>query len=100
MDKRDNFKKDIMSIINLCNKELIDRKNNIDGEATEEQIENCILPELKELSTKINSNNLPEEKERYLISFGNILYNWGWDLRKSSNLGRDLAKLNEDYRNL
>lgn len=61
------FKDKIIYTINLCNGELANRKNGLAGESTVEQLEDVILPELKELLEKVNNNQYPHRKYRYLV---------------------------------
>ncbi len=42
----EKFKEKLLKTINICNAELINRKNGVLGESTEEQLEKCLLPEL------------------------------------------------------
>lgn len=94
------FKKKIIKCIHLCNVELYNRKEGIEGESSVEQIEDVILPELNQLIIKIDSGQLPPVSERYLLSFANAFRVWGWDLQKPTKLFSLLLELNDTYKKI
>jgi hypothetical protein len=95
-----NYQTDIRKSIELCEMEIINRKNGISGESTIEQMENTILPELTKLLQNINTGELPPEKDRYLLSFAYAFKVWGWDMQNPTDLFVSLTELNNNYKKL
>lgn len=96
----DNFKDNLLNAISICNIELANRKNGINGESTVEQLEEIIIPELNQILCMINSNQLPAKEERYLNSFANAFKVWGWNMQTPSDIFILLVQLNNAYKNL
>ncbi len=96
MDKN-KFRNDIKNLIKICTLEIQNRKEGIKGESTIEQLENIILPELNQLLTKIDNNQLPSLSERYLLSFANAFKVWGWNMNQPTKIFVKLAKINNNY---
>lgn len=96
----DKYKEKILKAIKLCNEELVNRKNGVFGESTEEQLKNIILPELTQLLTMLNSNQLPAKEQRYLNSFANAFTVWGWNMQEPTEIFVLLTELNNEYKNL
>lgn len=96
----DDFKNNLLEAITLCNVELTNRKNGINGESTIDQLEKIIIPELNKLLNIINNNQLPPKEERYLNSFANAFTVWGWNMQTPTELFILLVKLNNTYKNL
>lgn len=96
----DKFKEKILRAIKLCNEELENRKNGVLGESTEEQLKNIILPELTQLLTMLNSNQLPAKEQRYLNSFANAFTVWGWNMQEPTEIFVLLTELNNEYKNI
>lgn len=98
------FSQDIQECLDLAKKELENRKNDIQGESTIEQLENFIIPDLTNLLSKINNNQetLPPntQKDRFVKSFGYAFKVWGWDMMNPTKLYLKLLKLNENYRKI
>ena len=82
----DEFKEKILRAIRICNKELENRTKGVPGECTEEQINNIILPELKQLLEIINNNQIPKKKQRYLNSFAYAFTVWGWNMQEPTEI--------------
>lgn len=98
-----DFEKDILYGIKLAEKELQERKNGIEGESTIKQLEDCILPELRDLLNKMqNREELPPntQQDRYLMSFGNALMAWTWDIHHPTKLFDQLRKIHSSYRKI
>lgn len=93
------FKKEIIKCVELCEAELNNRLNGIEGESSIDQIENMILPELNQLIIKIDRGQLPPLSERYLLSFANAFKVWGWNMQYPTKLFSQLLKLNDIYKN-
>ena len=99
----DDFYGDIEDCLELAYKELKDRKNDIDGESSLEQLENYIIPELEKLLIKINNKeSLPPNthKDRYISSFGSAFKVWGWDIMNPTKFYIKLLELNKNYKKL
>lgn len=96
----DKFKEKILRTIKLCNEELINRKNGVISESTEEQLKNIILPELTQLLTILDSNQLPAKEQRYLNSFANAFTVWGWNMQEPTEIFILLTELNNEYKNI
>lgn len=96
----DKFIEKILKTIELCNKELSNRKNGMLGESTEEQLEKDILPELTQLLERIYNNQFPAEEQRYLNSFANAFTVWGWNMQEPTELFVLLTELNNEYKNI
>ncbi len=84
----------IDNCIVLCQNE---KDSGYSGEATEEQIEHYILPELYELREKVICNNLPYD--RYLLAFGYAFRVWEWHTESTSRLFLALQSLHNVYKN-
>lgn len=81
--------------ITLCEQE---GETGYQGEATQEQVEKYILPELYELQRKIIENDLPiKQSERYLTAFGYAFKVWNWRMENASKLYLALLKLHTAY---
>lgn len=98
--KMDKFKEKILRTIKLCNEELVNRKNGVLGESTEEQLKNIILPELTQLLAMLDSNQLPAKEQRYLNSFANAFTVWGWNMQEPTEIFILLTELNNEYKNI
>lgn len=96
----DYFKSTLLKTIEICNNELKNRKNGINGESTVEQLEDIIIPELNQLLCMINNNQVPQKEERYLISFADAFKVWGWNMQTPTEIFILLAKLNDAYKKL
>ncbi|MEG0578177.1 MAG: hypothetical protein RR500_10035 [Bacilli bacterium] len=96
----EKFKRELLKCIDLCDEELNERSNGVEGESTTEQLNTIILPELKEVLAIINDGQLPPVEERYLNSFASAFMIWGWDMQNPTELFVSLAKLNNDYKGL
>lgn len=94
------FYNDILKCLEICDKVKRDRKNGIAGECNLEQLNNIILPELKELLIIVDKGNLPPQNDRYLLSFANAFKVWGWDINNPTELFICLIELNNNYKNI
>lgn len=93
-----DFRADTANLIQICRRELVNRKNGVNGESTVKQIEEVILPELNILLHKLNDNNLPPLENRYLNSFANAFTIWGWNMECPTELFVKLTELNNNYK--
>lgn len=96
----DTFKNEVLKAINLCNKELLDRKSGIEGESTVEQLEKIIIPELEHILEIINKQQIPPKEQRYLNSFANAFTVWGWNMQKPTKLFVLLTEIHNMYKRL
>ncbi|MBM6798460.1 hypothetical protein H7U28_06450 [Coprobacillus cateniformis] len=96
----EEFTRELLKCINLCDEELKNRSNGVEGESTIEQLKEVILPELKEVLAIIERRQLPPSEERYLNSFASAFTVWGWDMQNPTELFTLLTKLNNDYEEL
>lgn len=95
-----NFKCKLKKTLRLCKEELIKRKNGIEGESTEEQLEKSIIPELSILLKLMDENKLPLKEKRYLNSFASAFTVWGWNMQNPTEIFVLLGELNNDYKEL
>lgn len=95
-----SFHNDILKCLEICNKVKIDRENGIIGECNLEQLNNVIVPELKQLLKSIDKVHLPHQKDRYLLSFANAFKVWGWNMNNPTELFIRLIELNNNYKNI
>ncbi len=96
----EEFKELILKCKKLCCIELIKIKKDISVEATMQQIETVIIPEMDKLIELIDRNMLPPQNERYLDSFANAFTVWGWNMQNPSELFIILTELNNKYKRL
>lgn len=89
---KDNVLDLIKKVTILCEKQ---KALGYPGEATQMQVEEYILPEMKELEQKILQDDIPEN--RYVNSFGNAFKCWNWDMRAASELYLALLELHQAY---
>lgn len=92
----EEYKKELLECIDICEKEISNRTQGIKGESTIEQIKEVILPELNELLANIESKQLPKER-KYLNSFANAFTVWGWNTQNPTELFVLLTKLNNNF---
>lgn len=96
----EEYKKELLKCIDLCENEMLSRTQGVKGESTVEQLKEVILPELNKLLAIIESNHLPPKESRYLNAFANAFTVWGWDMQNPTELFILLTKLNNDYEEL
>lgn len=75
------------------------RKNDAPGESTIEQLEETIIPEMEKL-LKMDYDNLPPAKDRYLVSFAYAFRVWEWSMVNTTRLFDLLVELNREYKEL
>ena len=93
------FKKKVDIALRISKDDLRRRKNDAPGESTIEQLEETIIPEMEKL-LKMDYDNLPPAKDRYLVSFAYALKVWEWSMKNASTLYLLIVKLHEDYKKL
>lgn len=89
--------KTIQQVIDLCN---VEAQNNFSGEATKEQVMSVILPDMESLMRLVETQQLPPQKERYVLSFANPFKVWGWNMQCPTKLYLALLTLNNYYKEL
>jgi len=82
-----------------CLREIKLRKVGVSGEATLLQLKSVVLPELKNLR-KMKREEFPPKKDRWLTSFGEAFFEWGWDMHNPTRLYLLLLKLDKAYKQL
>lgn len=93
-----DFKRDVEEIISICQEDLGEiAKGNV-RQATTEQIEEVILPEMHALMKMIEDNSLPSQKSRWLLSAAYITRGWNWNLWSNDKLNIKLPELDNKYR--
>lgn len=95
-----DFHDAIKTCIKICELEIVNRKNGISGESTIDQLETVILPELNKLLQNMSCGELPQEKDRFLLSFAYAFKVWGWDMENPTDLFISLTELNNYYKML
>lgn len=94
----ENFKKDILKVIELCENDLEKIETNQKTEATKEQIEAYIIPEMNDLLNKIKNDMLPPKDRRWILSTAYITRGWNWDINAKDELKDILGYLDNRYR--
>ena len=84
----------------LCLAELNNRKKGVDGEASIQQLEDIIIPELINIKKMVIENHLPLPEIRYLESFAMAFTVWGWNMNEPTELFLLLTEINNDYKRI
>ncbi|MBC8597159.1 hypothetical protein [Qingrenia yutianensis] len=93
------FKKKVDIALRISKDDLRRRKNDAPGESTIEQLEETIIPEMEKL-LKMDYDNLPPAKDRYLVSFAYAFRVWEWSMVNTTRLFDLLVELNREYKEL
>ena len=93
-----DFKNDIKEIIVICQDDLKALSLGQERQAKKGQIEETIIPEMKSLLEKIEKNEIPSKKQRWILSTAYITRGWNWDIRNPGLLAKKLAQLDNKYR--
>lgn len=93
------FNRKVHKALELAYNELNNRCAGIEGEATERQLREVIIPELEGLLEVKRYNMVPAEK-RYLKSFAFAFKVWGWNMNSPTELFLILNELNSEYKKL
>ena len=99
-NQMEKFKQNALKAIQLCNEEIEKRNAGIEGESSQKQLEEVILPELNAIVDLLENNQLPSRESRYLNSFAHAFKVWGWDMREPTELFLLLTELNDQYKEL
>jgi len=98
-EKIERLRLDILACMRVCQIELENRKNGIDGESTIEQLEEWIVPDLTNMLKIVENKKIPKErKDRWLESFANAFRGWEW--HEPTELYTRLTNIHHDYQNI
>lgn len=93
-----DFKNDINEILSICQEDLLDISMGKDKQATADQIEKTIIPEMKGLLKMIEEGKIPPKEQRWIISAAYITRGWNWDIWSNDKLNIKLPELDNKYR--
>lgn len=93
-----DFKNDIKEILLLCQEDLHDISMGRAKQATAEQIENTIIPEMEDLLRMIEEGKIPPKDQRWIASAAYITRGWNWDIWSDDKLNVKLPELDNKYR--
>jgi hypothetical protein len=93
-----DFKNDIEEILIICQEDLIDISMGKDKQATADQIEKTIIPEMKGLLKMIEEGGVPPKEKRWITSAAYITRGWNWDIWGNDKLNIKLPELDNKYR--
>lgn len=93
-----DFKKDIEEILSICQEDLLDISMGKDKQASTDQIEKTIIPEMKGLLNMIEEGRIPPKEQRWISSAAYITRGWNWDIWSNDKLNIKLPELDNKYR--
>jgi len=93
-----DFKEDINEILFICQKDLHALFVGQVRQATKEQIEGTIIPEMNKLLEMIEKNEIPAKNQRWILSAAYITRGWNWDVWSEDKLNKKLPELDSKYR--
>ena len=93
-----DFKNDIEEVLSICQEDLLDISMGKNKQATVDQIENTIIPEMKGLLKMIEEGKIPPKEQRWITSTAYITRGWNWDIWSNDKLMKKLAVLDNKYR--
>jgi hypothetical protein len=93
-----DFKKDIEKILSVCKEDKDEILKGNKRQATIEQIEETIIPEMNQLLIMIESKKIPPKDKRWIESAAYITRGWNWDIRSEDKLNILLPELDNKYR--
>lgn len=93
-----DFKNDINEILSMCQEDLLDISMGKDKQATADQIEKTIIPEMKGLLKMIEEGKIPPKEQRWITSAAHITRGWNWDIWSNDKLNIKLPELDNKYR--
>ncbi len=88
-----DFKNDIEEILSICQEELLDISMGNNKQATVDQIEKTIIPEMKGLLKMIEEGIIPPKEQRWITSAAYITRGWNWDIWSNDKLNIKLPNL-------
>lgn len=93
-----DFKRDINNILSICQEDLHALSVGQIRQATKEQIEETIIPEMNKLLKMIENNEIPPKSQRWILSATYITRGWNWDIWSKDKLNLKLPELDNKYR--
>lgn len=93
-----DLKNDINEILLICQEDLLDISMGKDKQATADQIEKTIIPEMEGLLKMIEEGKIPPKGQRWIISAAYITRGWNWDIWSNDKLNIKLPELDNKYR--
>lgn len=93
-----DFKKDIEEILTICQEYLLDISMGKDKQATADQIEGTIIPEMRGLLKMIEEERIPPKEQRWISSVAYITRGWNWNIWSDDKLNIKLPELDNKYR--
>jgi len=96
MYTKQRFICDLEEIIAICERELEERKQGIEGHGSVEELEGFFIPEFTRLLEQAKTDTLPPKGKRWLSSAG--LADDHWDFEYTSVLQEKLFILDNKYR--
>lgn len=93
-----DFKRDIEEILEICMDELYQISMGNTNQATKDQIEETIIPEMNSLLEMLEKHELPPKEKRWILSASYITRGWNWDIWSNDKLNLKLPLLDNKYR--
>ncbi|NLD48269.1 MAG: hypothetical protein GX660_13930 [Clostridiaceae bacterium] len=93
-----DFTKDIEKILSICQEDLRDISMGKKKQATADQIEKTIIPEMNNLLKMIEKGEIPPKEQRWITSSAYITRGWNWDIWSKDKLNILLPELDDKYR--
>lgn len=93
-----DFENDIKEILSICQEDLSDISMGKPKQATVDQIEKTIIPEMKGLLKVIAEGRIPPKEQRWITSASYITRGWNWDIWSDDKLNIKLPELDNKYR--
>jgi hypothetical protein len=93
-----DFKNDIEEILVICKEDLLEISAGKAKQATADQIEKTIIPEMKSLLKLIEEGRIPPKERRWITSAAYITRGWNWDIWSDDKLNIKLPELDNKYR--
>jgi hypothetical protein len=95
---RIDFKNDVEKILSICQEDLQALSIGQGRQASKEQIEGTIIPEMSSFLEMIEKKEIPSKNQRWIISTAYITRGWNWDIQNCGELAIKLAQLDDKYR--
>ena len=93
-----DFKRDVNNILSICQEDLHALSIGQTRQATKEQIEETIIPEMNKLLKMVENNEIPIKSKRWTLSAAYITRGWNWDIWSKDKLNQKLPELDNKYR--
>ena len=95
MYTRQMFIRDLEELILICEEQLNQRKQGIEGDGTIGQLSNDIIPECKILLQQAKLNQLPPKGKRWMHSAWHVID--GWNNKVISHMAEKILDLADNY---